>query len=111
MPFQNNEFFSSSLNSGAGDVFVLDLCWFLDGVSSYIVGVPGYAFAGDFGVFGEEFKRIGRGGGIVFLVGEFGGLDGGFLLVAEAAVEDGELVMGGQVVGINYLQAFVGRSE
>ena len=69
--------------------------------------MPDDRFGCDFRVLAEEDQRILRGGGVVFLVGEFGGLDGGFGLVAEAAVEDGELIMRGEVVGIDGLEALV----
>ena len=60
------------LEAGAGDVFVFDLGGLLDGVAGQVVGVPDYGFAGDFGVFAQEFEGVGAGGGVVFLVGEFG---------------------------------------
>ena len=60
------------LKSGAGDVFVFDLSVFFDGVAGEVVSVPHDTFAGDFRVFGEEFQGVGGGGGVVFLVGEFG---------------------------------------
>ena len=64
--------------------------------------------AGDFRVLAQEFKRVVGGGGVVFLVGEFGGLDGGLGFVAQAAVEDGQLIVGGQIVGIDGLKASIG---
>ena len=47
------------------------------------------------------------GAGIVFLVGEDGSLLGGFVFEAEAAVHDGEDVVGGEVVGIDGLDDLV----
>ena len=70
--------------------------------------MPDDAFGGHFRVLAQEFEGVGRGGGVVFLVGELGGLDGGLFLFAEAAVEDGELVVRGEVVGIDGLQLLVG---
>ena len=79
----------------------------LDGVAGQVVGVPHDGFAGDFGMFAQEFQGVGAGGGVVFLVGEFGRLDGCLLFFAEPAIEDGELVVGGEVVGIDGLEFFV----
>ena len=92
----------------AGDVLVFDVGGALDGVAGEVVGVPDNAFGGDFRMLAQELQRVGRGGGVVFLIGELGGLDGGLVLFAEAAVEDGELVVGGEVVGIDGLQLLVG---
>ncbi len=100
--------FFFNLESGAGDVFVLDLLRLFEGVAGEVVSVPDYAFAGDFRVVGEELKGVSGGGGVVFLVGEFGGLDGGLFFLAETAVEDGQLVVGGEIVGVDDLQALVG---
>ena len=72
-----------------------------------LVGVPGDAFAGDLVVLAEVIEGEGVGGGIVFLVGEDGGLLGGFFFDAEAAVEDGEDVVSGEVVGIDGLEDLV----
>ena len=44
----------------------------LDGVAGQVVGVPDDGFAGDFRMFAQEFEGVGAGGGVVFLVGEFG---------------------------------------
>ena len=61
---------------------VFDFRGVLDRVASEVVGVPDDGFGGDFRMFAQEFKRIDAGGGVVFLVGEFGGLDGGLLFLA-----------------------------
>ncbi len=96
------------LESGAGDVFVFDVVGALDGVAGQVVGMPDYALGCDFRVFAEKLERVFGRGGVVLLVGEFGGLDGGLVLFAEAAIEDGELVVGGQVVRVDDLQLLVG---
>ncbi len=83
------------LEAGAGDVFVFDFDGLFDGVAGQVVGVPDDGFAGDFRMLAQEFQGVGAGGGVVFLVGEFGRLDGGLLFVAETAVEDGELIVCG----------------
>ena len=59
------------LEAGAGDVFVFDLAGCF-GVAGEVVGVPDDGFAGDFRVLAQEFEGVGAGGGVVFLVGEFG---------------------------------------
>ena len=59
------------------------------------------------GCLRRNIEGVGAGGGIVFLVGELGGLDGGLLLFAEAPVEDGELVVRGEIVGIDGLELLV----
>jgi hypothetical protein len=61
---------------------VIDFGGFLGWVAGEVVGVPDDAFGGNFRVFAEEFEGVDAGGGVVFLVGEFGGLDGGLLFVA-----------------------------
>ena len=67
------------------------------------MGVPDYRFAGHFWVLAQELQGIDAGRGVVFLVRKFGALDGGLLLLAEAAIEDSELVVCGQIVGIDAL--------
>ena len=99
--------FAGALAAGAGDVFVLDFGGALDGVAGDVVGVPGDGFGGDFRVFAEELERVDRGGGIVFLVGEFGRLEGGLLLEAETTIKDGELVVRAEVVGVDLLNLLV----
>ena len=100
--------FDASSAASAGDVVILDFRWALRWVAGQVVGVPDHALRGDFRVLAKEFERINAGGGVVFLVGKLGGLDGGLLLFAEAAVEDGELVVRGQVVGVDCLEPLVG---
>jgi len=95
------------LCAAAGDVGVFDFVGFFDGVAGEVVGVPGDGFAGDFGVAAEVLEGVDGGGWVVFLVGEAGGFPGGFVFDAESAVEDGEVVVGGEVVGVNALQALV----
>ena len=72
-----------------------------------LVGVPGDAFAGNFVVFAEVIECEAVGGGVVFLVGEDGGLLGSLIFEAEAAVQNGEDVVSGEVVGIDGLDDLV----
>ena len=95
------------LEAGAGDVFVLDLVGLFDGVAGQVVGVPDDGFAGDFRVLAQEFEGVGAGGGVVFLVGEFGRLDGGLFFFAETAIEDRQVIVRGQIVGVDGLELFV----
>lgn len=71
------------------------------------MGVPAYGFTGYFRMLAEEDQGVLRGVGVVFLVGELLGLDGGFGLVAEAAIENGQLIVGGEVVGIDDLDPLI----
>ena len=72
-----------------------------------VVDVPGDGLLGDLTVAAEVGEGVGAGGGIVLLVGEVGGLFGGFVFEAEAAIEDGEVVVGGEVVGVDGLDLLV----
>jgi len=72
-----------------------------------LVGVPGDTFACNFGVLAEVIEGEAVGGGIVFLVGEDGSLLGSLLLEAQAAVQNGEDVVSGEVVGIDCLDDLV----
>ncbi len=69
--------------------------------------VPGDALAGDLAVLAEIVEGVAVGGGIVFLIGEDGGLFGGFIFDAETAVQDGEDVVSGEIVGIDGLDDLV----
>jgi len=62
---------SGDSEASARNVLVLDLRRLL-GVACEVVGVPDHRFAGNLGVFAEELQSIDAGGGVVFLVGEFG---------------------------------------
>src|SRR6185437_17130763 len=77
-------------------------------VAGEVVRMPGHAFGGHLRVLAEKLECVFRGGGVVLLFGEFGGLDCGAGLVACAAIEDGELIVGCQVVGIDALQLLIG---
>jgi len=89
----------SDSKSCAGNVFVFDLLWLFGLVAGEVVGVPDDRFGGDFRMLAQVFERVSRGGGIVLLVGELGRLDGGFLFLAQAAVEDGELIVAARSSG------------
>ena len=71
------------------------------------VDVPGDGFGGDLVVLAEELEGVGAGGGIVFLIGEGDGFTGGLFLHAEAAIDDGENVMRGEIIGVNGLEGLV----
>src|SRR6202044_1568240 len=68
-----------------------------------IVDVPRDAFLSDFTMLAEVFESVGAGRGVVLLVGEVRCFDGCLVLQAKSAVDDGQVVMGGQIVGIDGL--------
>ncbi len=96
------------LEACAGDVVILDFARALDGVAGEVMRVPDDALGGDFRVLPEELEGVDAGGGVVFLIGELGGLDGRLLALAQTPVDDGERVVGGEVVGVDGLKLFVG---
>ncbi len=69
--------------------------------------MPGNALLGDLMMLAKVFEGVGAGGGVVLLVGEVGGFDGCLVLHAEAAIDDGEVVVRGEVVGIDGLHVLV----
>src|SRR3954452_21335004 len=77
------------LEAGAGDVLVLDFFGALDRVAGEVVGVPGDALGGHLRMLAQKLERVRGGSGIIFLVGELGRLDGGLVLLAQPAIENG----------------------
>src|SRR5260370_41845354 len=71
------------------------------------MGVPGYALGCDLVVLAQELKGVGAGRGIVFLIGEGCCFAGCLLLHAEPAIDDGEDVVSGEIVGIDRLESLV----
>ena len=69
--------------------------------------MPWNAFLRHFGMFAKVFECERAGGGVVFLIGEVGSFDGGLILYAKSAIENGEVVVGGEIVGIDGLNVFV----
>ena len=69
--------------------------------------VPGDTLLRAFGMLAKVLEGEGAGGGIVFLVGEGCGLYGCFVLHAEPPVEDGEVVVRGEIVGVDGLDALI----
>jgi hypothetical protein len=74
------------------------------------VDVPGNGLLRNLAVLPQVFERVGAGSGIVLLIGEVGGLLGGLVLQAQAAVQDGQVVMRGEVVRVDGLDRFVFRA-
>ena len=72
-----------------------------------LMHVPGNAFVGDFVVAAQIFERVGARGGVVLLVGEGSGFDGRLILHPGAPIEDGEIVVGGEIVGVDALDVLV----
>ncbi len=73
--------------------------------------MPWDAFLRDLRMFAKVFQSEGAGGGVVFLVGEGGSFDGGLILYAKSAIENGEIVVGREIVGIDGLNVLVLRAR
>jgi hypothetical protein len=108
---QNKQCIISSLwrlIPGAGDVFVLDLLRLFGLVAGQVVGVPDYDSLATSGCLRRKISAYSEAVGSSFWSANFADSMAALAFVAHAAVEDGELIVGGQVVRVDGLQALVG---
>jgi len=75
-----------------------------------VVDVPRNALLRNFMMFAQKFQGEGTGGWIVLLVGKVRCLNAGFVLQPKPPIEDGEVVVRGQVIGVNALNLLVFRA-
>ena len=95
------------LLAASRDVRVVNLLRLLHRVASEVVGVPHNAFVGHLRMIAQELQCVDRRRRVVILVGEARRFKAGFFLLSHPPVEDGQVVVGGQIVWINPLQALV----